>query len=415
MQNILQKTKKLTASFFIADTSYILKNGGWIFVAQLFTSLSAFILSILFSHLLPKEEFGVYKYILSMAGILGGLSLSGLHTTIIRSTARQKEGLFKKSLKISLRWGLLSTTCSLFISAYYFIQQNNILALSFLIVAFLQPLLNSLLLFRSFLNGKQEYKYLSLYNIILSVLATAFIGATIFFTKNPVLIILSYFVSNTIIAFVIFRTVQKKYKPNEEQEEGEITYSKHSSLINILDTVANNIDKVILFQVLGGTSVSIYTFALAFPEQIRNLYKIIPMIATPKFAKRPLEEIKKVFLKRTLRMFFASSVLILIYIYTAPKLYSIFFPQYSDSVIYSIVFSIVLLVEGGLSSAIFKAKQAIKEQYILSVGSNIIKILLLILSTLLWGLWGAIIARVVSRISGFFLSIYLTVRLKNEA
>ncbi len=401
-------------SFFAADVSYVMKHGGWVFIAQIVTSFSAFVLSVIFSYFLPKEEFGVYKYILSMAGILGGFSLTGLHTGIIRSTAKGKEGLFKDSFLLSMKWGLVSTCLSLFVSGYYFLNQNNILALSFIIIAICQPLLNSALLFRSFLNGKQSYRSLSSSNIIISIVSSFIIGLTVLFTKNPILIILSYFLSNLILAILIFSYVQKKFIPNSEHEENEISYSKHSSLINILDIVANNIDKVILFQMLGGTSVSIYTFALAFPEQIRNVYKIIPMIATPKFAKRPLEEIKKVFLKRTLRMFVASSILILLYIWTAPKLYTIFFPQYTDSVMYSIVFSITLLIEGGLSNAIFKAKQAIKEQYKVSIGSNILKITLLIICAFFWGLWGVIIARVISRFLGFLLSLFLTIQLIHD-
>ena len=64
--NLLRWSEKYTKT----DMVYLAHGGFWLSFGQIISSLSSFLLAIAFANLLPKETYGNYKYILSIASIL---------------------------------------------------------------------------------------------------------------------------------------------------------------------------------------------------------------------------------------------------------------------------------------------------------------------------------------------------------
>jgi O-antigen/teichoic acid export membrane protein len=394
------------------DLRSLARAGSWMTISQAITSLIAFGLSILFARFFPKEEFGVYRYVLSVVGLASAFSLTGLSTAIVPTVASGNEGLFRRSFWLSVRWSIPAMLCSGTMSAYYFINGNQTLGWSLLIASVLQPMINAALLFRSYLNGKQYYKTLAVSNVIMVLIPALALGTVLFVSKDPIIMTLTYFLSTSIVAISVLGVIRHHYKPNTKELANDHVYSKHMSILNIIDVIATNIDRVLLFNLIGGTAVSVYTFAVAMPEQIRNLYKIIPLLAIPKFAQRSLIEIKSAIHQKIRSVLLLSTIITGVYIAAAPTLFRVLFPAYLESVHYSQLFVLILLAEGSLSNAVFKAHRAVREQYIVSISSNIIKILLLITCTFLWGIWGIIIARIISRYVGFLIALFLVTKLR---
>ena len=67
------------------DMVYLASGGFWAVFSQLVVSFGTFLLAIAFAHFVSKEAYGEYKYILSIAGILGTFTLNGLATPLIKS------------------------------------------------------------------------------------------------------------------------------------------------------------------------------------------------------------------------------------------------------------------------------------------------------------------------------------------
>ena len=71
---LLRKSER----YFKTDMVYVARGGFWVTAGNIVSALAAFGLAVAYANLLPKESYGTYKYILSLAGIIGAFSLTGL-------------------------------------------------------------------------------------------------------------------------------------------------------------------------------------------------------------------------------------------------------------------------------------------------------------------------------------------------
>ncbi|KKQ82634.1 MAG: Polysaccharide biosynthesis protein [Parcubacteria group bacterium GW2011_GWB1_38_8] len=133
MQNLRSKIYGLlrySEQFFKTDMVYLTKGGTWLSFGHGVAMLSGFGLSIAFANLFPKESFGTYKFILSVVGILGALSLTGLGTAIIQATARNFGGILNQSFRINLKWSVGIFIGGIILGTYYYINGDMILSFS---------------------------------------------------------------------------------------------------------------------------------------------------------------------------------------------------------------------------------------------------------------------------------------------
>ena len=392
--NLLRWSEKYTKT----DMVYLTKGGSWLTLGNIVSSASSFLLAIAFANLLPKETYGIYKYILSIAGILAIPTLSGMGTAITQAVARGYEGSFLPALKTKIRWGLLGGLASLALAGYYYFNDNTTLTISFLITAVFLPFMDSFGTYNALLQGRKLFGISTKYGIISQIIAIAILIATLFFTKNLFLIILAYFASWTILRFIFLKITLKKFPPNQNQDPQTLSYGKHLSLINVLNAIAGQLDKILLFHFLGSAPLAIYSFAIAPPEQIKGLLKSIQPLALPKFAQKDKEEIKKTIFKKTGKFFLILIPVTAFYIIIAPFLYKIFFPQYLDSIFYSQIFAISLLTAiATLPVAALQSQMAKKQLYQWNIYGSLLQILLLFVFVWSYGLWGVILARVFTR------------------
>lgn len=407
--NLLRWSQKYTQT----DMVYLAKGGFWLNLGQVVSSAAGFLLAIAFANLLPKETYGTYRYVLSLASILAIPTLSGMNTAIVRAVAQGYEGSFIPALKTKLRWGVLSSLAGLGLAGYYFFQGNTTLTICFLIVAVFLPLMSSFTIYGSFWGGKKRFDIQSKYRIATEIFALLALLITLFLTKNLFLILLAYFVPWTFLGFLFLQLTLKKSPPNKKQDPETISYGKHLTLMGIIGTVANHLDKILLWHFLGAVPLAIYAFATLPPLNIKEVLKSIGGLALPKFSQCSKQELKNTVHKKALKLFLLVIPIIVLYIVFAPYIYKIFFPQYLDSVIYSQVYIIFLLtaIPGMLLSTSFLAQMRKKELYILRTISPIIQILLLIILLPLYGIWGAIFALLLAKFTSFGLLLFLFKRM----
>ncbi|TSD02426.1 MAG: polysaccharide biosynthesis protein [Parcubacteria group bacterium Athens0714_24] len=402
--NILHWSEKYTRT----DMVYLFRGGIWLFLGQIISSLSVFLLAIAFANLLPKETYGTYRYVLSMAGILGVFSLTGMGTAITRAVARGFEGILKKAFWIQMKWGLIMFFASLAVGIYYFLNGNRTLAVCFLIVGSFSPLLNSANTFSSFLNGKKDFKRITQYNILSVIFSSLALLTTVLITKRPFFLILTYFVASAITNVFFYIKTLRVFKPNKEQDPETISYGKHLSLMNIITTIANYLDGPLVFHFLGAASLAVYSLAIAPPEQIKALFKNIGGLALPKFSENTKEEIKKTIFRKMFIFGLVISSAVLLYIIFAPLAYKIFFPKYLESVFYSQIYALsIIAIVIYLPFSAMEGQMATKQLYFLNFWSSLVQIILLTVFIFFWGIWGAIASRVISRFLNLFFSVWL--------
>jgi O-antigen/teichoic acid export membrane protein len=162
---------------------------------------------------------------------------------------------------------------------------------------------------------------------------------------------------------------------------------------------AQQIDSIIIFQLLGPVQLAIYTFSTIIPDRIRSMFGIISTLAFPKLAEKDNDQSRASIKGKVWRLVFLSVIIIVIYVLAAPFIYRVFFPQYLETVFYSQVFALSLLAIA--SNIPVPALFTQKKQgglYVVSVGLPIAKIVISVIGILLWGIWGALIAKILHHI-----------------
>lgn len=385
------------------DMVYLAHGGFWVTLGQAISSLSVFILALAFANLVPQEVYGTYKYILSLAGIFAIFSLPGMNTALMHTTARGGESAIHAVTRVRILYACVGSILALLGSAYYFYNENISLSTALLVIAASLPLFDTLTSYLSYFVGKRRFDLRAKYHALTHVGSTAILIATIFYTNNLLLILVAYFVPFIIIRGILYyhitKTIPHAITPRDAA--GVIRYGKHLTAMQILGMVANEIDKIILWKFLGPIHVAIYAFALAVPEQIKGPLKGIGELAFPKFAAQTPADIRKNLSSLWRKLAFYALGLFcisLIYIFAAPYLFALIFPQYMESVWYSQLYALTMVTNiASIPIAALGAQKKTKIQYALSTTQPIITISLLGLLVPIYGVMGAIIAQMISK------------------
>jgi O-antigen/teichoic acid export membrane protein len=403
-------------SFFKTDMVYLAKGGFWLTLGQGVASISTFLLAIAFANLLLPETYGTYKYVLSIAGILTVLTLRGMDLAVFQAIARGFEGVFFSALKTKLKWGFLSATASIVIATYYYINGNNTLSLSFVIIAGFLPLVDSFEIYHALLKGKKLFNLSSIYGSLSQVGSTIALIITILLTQNLFIILLVYFATWTLIRSIFFIITVKKHPPNQRYDPETISYGKRVSFINVLDTLVSSIDGILIFHYLGAAPLAIYSFAIAPISQLKSLTGQLPTLAMPKLAARPSEEINEPLKKRFAFLFVAGLLISFLYIIAAPYIYQIFFPKYLDAVFFSQIFSltIALALPQTIFGAAISAKLTLIPPKMLYLWNlpGIVFLTFALIFVIKFGIMGVIIGRFLSLIAGFIVNLVVWRKIK---
>ena len=395
MRRHLYALLRKSEQYFKTDMVYLAKSGFWINSAYIIGSVFSFITSIAFAYFVPKETYGIYKYIISTVGIFTALSLTGMNMAVVRATAQGFEGIFRKSLFEQLKWSIpqFATLCA--IGAYYFYHGNMVFGWSFVAASILAPLSSIANTYGAYLTGKKDFKTMSIYGAFSNLFNFLAIIAAIVFSQNLLVLVLVFYVARTALnIFFCWRTFVK-FHPNDISRSEDFTYAKHMSVMNMLGEIAANIENVIVFQMLGPVSVSLYSFALAIPDRLKSLFGFVGTAALAKMSEKKDLEVGKNIQHKIITLVILGLSIAVCYVFAAPILFSLFFPKYMQSVLFSQIYAVsMIVIAANIPVSALYARKLQKELYIFNVGSPFIKIIIFVLGTYYWGLVGAIISKV---------------------
>lgn len=387
---LLRRSERYTKT----DMAYVASGGFWLVAAQGTSILISIPLSIAFAHLLTQNEYGIYRYALSAASLLSVFSLTGLSISIARSVARGHEGVLREGFRMNLLWSIGLVFIAIAAALYYYVNDNVLLALSFVIIAFATPLLNSATLYGSFLNGKKLFRESALYATGKNLFGGGAVFIALIFSRDPLIVVLAFFVAHTLAALYYYLRTLRLHVKNTESDPGMVGFAKHSSIFNGLALFADRIDSIIVFQFLGAAELAIYSFAEIIPDALNRFSKNISSLALPKYAADG----------RNRRVFGHSALfalvllpLAILYALAAPYIFQLFFPAYMESVPLTQALGFLVVLTGALPATYLDAQRAIREKYIVSLVVNISKIAFIVLGLALYGLWGVIFARFASK------------------
>jgi len=389
------------------DLHYIAEGGTWLTLGKIFSTIASLLLIIAFGNLVSKTTYGFYQYILSIAGILSITTLPGMTTSLKRAVATGKEGDVLNVIHSRIKWGLIGSFLSLATGAYYLIQGNSQLSISLLILSLFLPLAESVSIVNPFFIGRKNFKHFSAYSTTTKIIHTSVVIVTLYLTQNIIFILLSYFASLTLVRLATTAIIFSRHKLNSEKGDSTLSYGKHLSLMKVLGAVSIQADKIILWHLLGPVSLATYSFALAPVTQLQTWFKSLETLAFPKFASAEKTILKRTLPKKLRKLLFLIIPITLLYILSAPLIYKHLLPQYTDSVLYSQIFALVLLfLPQKLLASSLEAQGQKKALYTINTINPILKIVLLLALIPLFGIWGALAGILFPYISGFILLNY---------
>lgn len=399
--NFLRWSQKYT----LTDMVYLVKGGFWWIFGKACIFFIALATMSAFAHWTTKETFGTYQYVLSTFAILAIFALPGMNTALVRTVAQGYEGMLLLCAKTKLRWALIGTGTSFIISAWYLFHQNFVLGISFLIVAVFLPFMTTFNLFSTFWQGKQKFDIQSKYLILINALTASVLIPVIFFLDNLIVIVFTYFAFRSLLETIFFKLTLKRIS-NQREEKKAISFGKHLTLIEGAVMFGNRIDAIIIWQFLGPVAVAIYAFAQLPILKMKELAPI-SSLALPKLSKKNIKEIKSHLFKKFLKLFLVSTPFALFYILLAPYFFKVFFPSYLESVFYSQILALTLILLPFLlleTSLVAEMKK--KELYTIQFATPFLKIVLFLTLVPLYEIWGVIYAILLAQIFNGGLLLY---------
>ncbi len=407
--------------FLKTDIRYLASGSFWLSISSVTGMLIAFILSVAYARYLPKEIYGSYRFILSAIGMAGIFSLPGMSTAIVRAAARGYDGTFRKGSYLIFLSSFGISLVGFVTAILFFVKGNAPVAYGLCIASILVPFMEGLGNWRGYLDGKKEFQKKTLCNILShAVYALIMLGtiAVIYVNEfslamDVVLLTLAYFASHALPNVVLHWNIIRSIPKNAPQEESAIAYGLRLSLSSAPSTLANYIDSVLLYSFLGPAALAVYSFAIALPEQVKSFMGNIATVTFSKLAvqaegEESAESLKQTLPQKLFRATILTAVMVGGYIITAPFIYTLFFPRYMDSVIYSQIFALsLILFPFGVFGDALKAEGNIHKIYIHNIGAPLLQIIALLLLVPFYDLWGAVAGRVIGRFLNHILAYVL--------
>lgn len=398
----LRKSERI----FKTDMVYLAKGGFWLTLLQTINSFSSFFLAVGFAHLLPKETYGTYKYIFSLSGIISAFSLSGLGAATVTAVAQGKDATLRFAANKNLRWSIPMFLVFLGVALYYFLQGHTNIGASLILIGIATPIISSTAIADSFLLGKKDFRA----SVATSSLSTVFIYSTTLIvaalTKNVVGVVGAFIGSSFLAGVTIYIYVSRTKVKNNQVSHQTLNYGSHLSLINIINTLTDRLDSMLIFHFLGAAELATYTFAVAIPEQIKGFIKSASTLALPKFSATHNTTTYANIWRKMLIMTILVIPIIGLYIFTAPYIFDLFFPQYQgETVFYSQIFVLSLITAGGaLPPTYLQGVAAKRELYFYNMISGALQITLMAFGVIYFGIMGLVLSISISRIFRFIYS-----------
>ncbi len=402
--------------FLGLDLKYFVSGGFWKTIGTATTNILAALLMIAFANFLPKETYGLYRYILSLIGILTMFSLTGMNAAVTQAVATGNGGALKASVKYQLKWNFLMIFASWMLAAYYLWQQNTDISIALFILGFITPFTYTFNTYGAYLEGKKDFKRKSIFLIWSSIIYVAGMLPAIYFGKKMLWLIAAYAITSLLSNLFFYIKTLKIYNPPENKSPEAITYGRHLTYLNFINPILGQADNIILGHFWGVGQLAVYSLARVMPDKIGPFIKQIIGVGLPKLAQKTVENIEKVFWKRIFQTLGLGALLAAGYILLSPLVFKYLLPKYLESIFYSqlLALTFIFIAPIGYVGNIFISQKMVRPIALSSISANIIKTILYVIL----GIWGGIIGLVLAQLIYYFIIFFVNIALwkfKNPA
>jgi len=321
---------------------YFVENGFWVALSQAIQIGIGIALSVIMARFTSPELLGNYNFLISILTVFSLFALPGLNTSIMRSIAKEKHGIYSKAVRLSFLWSLLGAA-GLFLLAVYFYFYRNELFFPILFAAFLFPFFYSFSKWDTIYQSQLKFNISALYNSI-KLFFVALLISIICISKNDNLlfVFIVYLFSNTFLN-ILFHFFAKKHLKNNQIENDWKKSGYKLTLITFMVYVYDYFDKIVIGIYFDSKDLAIYSIAAALIIYLRMALKMMLRVLLPKLFKQTEFQLRLILRKFSvvflIIMILLSIVLYFIFPYLILFLYS---SKYFDSIYLAQIYLITL-------------------------------------------------------------------------
>jgi O-antigen/teichoic acid export membrane protein len=260
-------------------------------------------------------------------------------------------------------------------------------------------------LYGSILTGQERIPRLTKIAVANNTLFALCFFLVIWNTKELLPIFFAYLGLDVLFrGFLTWNEVRRLPKQGSAAEH--VKLGDHLNAIGILQALAAQLDQILLQRLGGYGTLANYSVATLIPEQIKDFVLAIGGVILRRFSRH--DENKKVLAqtRKHFRTMFGISVLIFIaYAATAPFLIPWLFPQYGNEVLPSIAYALGILSFASMIGLNYlQAHHQLKALWAFYGTNTVLQITSNIILIPLFGSWGAIWSKTITRLAGLPLS-----------
>jgi len=348
---------------------------------------------------LSKETLGSYALLLSIVSICTIFTFPGLNSSTAQGAARGYFGIYRHAVKISFTGSILGSLVCL-AAMLFFEKEHPDLATVLLFVSAIFPFSHGLKQWESILTGTENFKTIFLLGTLASLITySSMILGVLFFPDQifvPVLAVIVVPATINLISTTFFLRREEK----QSTESGAVNYGLKSSVYLAINTLANHLDKFLLFYFLSPAFVAIFIAAEKFSELSKNIIQDFTAILMPLFARSSLYT--KDLDKKLKIIGILFSICLIVFSFTIlPWLtIAIFSEQYADAIPYAqgLMISVAIGIHATLSARYITAKLdevSVRDIY---VSISLARIILTRILVPFFGLWGAVFSAIIYRL-----------------
>lgn len=265
-------------NIFLKVFNFLYKYGRWTVLGRIVVAILNLFLSVVLTKLMTTSDYGNYQYYLSIFLLLEFFSNPGATSAVLKYVALRKEWVCDFLLKQRFKYSLIASTIFIIFGVYNIFEGDFFETIIYFSFSFLFPFFFCYDLFASYLHAKIELKKLNIIYIVRSfiqVLATIIV----FKLTNNVLITVITFIASIAISNMYFYKKNIKFMSINKFEINIKNKAKSMaiglSLISLLGTIASQIDKILIFNLIDSKSLAIFSIGMMIGISINSLFKSI--------------------------------------------------------------------------------------------------------------------------------------------
>lgn len=378
---------------FETDVRYLAKSSAWLMTSQVALALFSLVSAWAFANFISQDTFGHYRFALSIIGILALTTLTGMSTAVTRAASRGFGATIRPALLLKIRYGLLGMVAGLCVAGYYALNDNLVLASAIALGSIFIPFKDTFSIFDALLQAARRFDLSTYYRLITQAVSLACVVTTLLLTDNLFLLLLSYLLPLAAMQLFFYRYTLRHHPTKGVVDHSALQYGKHLSVLGALGGFTGYFQNIMLFHFLGAPALAMFYFAVAPTEQMRSVTSQVEPILFPKIASDEwkLGSFGSLFKKYAPFLLLVTGGALL-YIGLAPFFFSIFFPQYMNTVLFSQLFAPTIIVTAAntLLMTIVKAKGMLKIQYLTNAIDTVFGLGINIALIYFFGLYGLI-------------------------